>query len=146
MKIFLGGTTAGDDYRKDVIPVLIKEKVNFFNPVVDDWTPEAKNIEDIEKEMCDTHLFVITKDMSGVYSIAELVDSAYSPKNTIIFFKLDGFSKHQIKSFEAIKDLLDGSSKCYNTYFLDTLDDLPFAIKFIKNIDSINNTTAIGDL
>ena len=37
-KVFLGGTCAESTWREKLIPLL---KINYFNPVVDDWTEEC---------------------------------------------------------------------------------------------------------
>ena len=41
MKVFLGGTCAESKWREKLIPLL---KCDYFNPVVDDWTPECQKI------------------------------------------------------------------------------------------------------
>lgn len=79
MKIFLGGTCPRDkddfDYRKVLIPLLEKYKIEYFNPVVDNWTPECIEKENKEKEICNIHLYLIAPNMKGVYSIAEAFGS-----------------------------------------------------------------------
>lgn len=39
MKVFLGGTCAGYDWRSKLIPLL---KCDYFNPVVKNWTEERR--------------------------------------------------------------------------------------------------------
>jgi hypothetical protein len=75
LKIFLGGTTAGKDYRDELIPKLTRP---FFNPVVEKWDEEAQKNERYEKSICGVHLYVITPDMQGFFSIAEILDSCYT--------------------------------------------------------------------
>lgn len=41
MKVFLGGTCEGRDWRNELIPKL---KCDYFNPVVEEWTEEVKNM------------------------------------------------------------------------------------------------------
>ena len=105
-KVFLGGTCNNSTWREQIIPRL---EIDYFNPVVEDWTPECKGIEDHEKEIvCDIHLYVITKEIIGVYSIAEMIDSAYQDdKSTIIQVVPEGFDEKQLKSFKATLDLAD---------------------------------------
>ena len=86
MKVFLGGTIGDptNDWRKEFVKGL---KIDFFNPVVDDWNEEAKKREEKEKRESDFNLYVITPYMKGVYSIAELVDdSNKKPEKTIACF------------------------------------------------------------
>lgn len=112
-KVFLGGTWNGSTWREELIEMI---QIKYFNPVVEDWTPECKSVEDAEKEVtCNIHLYVITSDMIGAYSIAEAVQSSNEKsKSTILHILPDGFSKAQIKSFEAIKELIiSNGSICY---------------------------------
>ena len=102
-KVFLGGTCAESTWREELIPNL---DVPYFNPVVDDWTPECQSQEEFEKsEKCNIHLYVITKEMVGVFSIAEVIESAMTHGKTTIFHVVpDGFSTSQLKSLEAVKN------------------------------------------
>lgn len=100
MKVFLGGTCNGSKWRDKLIPKL---KIDFFNPVVDDWTPECQEEEIRQRQNCDYCLYVITPKMTGVYSIAEVVDDSNKrPSKTIFSFILDdgdnSFNKDQVKS------------------------------------------------
>ena len=109
-KVFLGGTCNGSDWRAELMPML---QVEHFNPVVEDWTPECILNENIEKhQKCNIHLYVINSEMLGVYSIAEVVQSSLTEgKNTILHVIPDGFSKGQLKSLDAVCQLvsLNGS-------------------------------------
>ena len=103
-KIFLGGTCNNSTWREELIPFL---EVDYFNPVVKDWTPEFKAIEDEEKRIhCNVHLYVITSAMTGVYSIAEIIDSAWDmTKDCYVQLIEDDFSNDQLKSLHAVLDL-----------------------------------------
>lgn len=104
-RIFLGGTCNSTTWREDLIKDL---DVDYFNPVVEDWTPECQAIEMDEKEnKCNIHLYVITKEMKGVFSIAEAVDSVHNKKVDTIFLALpQGFKDHELKSLKAVEDLI----------------------------------------
>jgi Holliday junction resolvase RusA-like endonuclease len=79
--IFLGGTCAGDKWRDKLIPALKKKGFEYFNPVVSDWTPDCIEKENLMKnEYCDSHLYVLTPAMKGVYSVAEIINSAWEVK------------------------------------------------------------------
>ncbi|MCC6723683.1 MAG: hypothetical protein IT258_04185, partial [Saprospiraceae bacterium] len=77
--------------------------------VVEDWTPECQAIERQEKELeCNIHFYCITKEMQGVFSIAEVVDSVHNKfKTTILHVIPAGFRKGQLKSLEAVVDLVN---------------------------------------
>ena len=107
-KVFLGGTCNGSTWRNELIPLL---KIDYFNPVVEDWTPECQAEEIKERKDCDFCLYVITPKMLGFYSIAEAVDDSNKRPGKIIFAVLhydDGplFSEKQMKSLVAVSDMI----------------------------------------
>lgn len=104
-KVFLGGTCNGSTWRESLIPVL---SVDYFNPVVDDWTPDCQQEEENQKNLfCNIHLYVITSDMTGTFSIAEAIESAMTPGKVTLFHVLpDGFGKGQVKSLQAVADMV----------------------------------------
>ena len=104
-KIFLGGTCNNSTWRSQIEKLV---QVAMFNPVVDDWTEECQAIEMDEKEnKCDIHLYVITSQMIGVFSIAEVIDSVHNKtKKTLLHVIPDGFDKGQLKSLKAVVNLV----------------------------------------
>ena len=107
-RIFLGGTCAETTWRDELIEGLKQYDVEWFNPVVKDWTPECQAIEEDEKNnKCNVHLYVITPEMIGVYSIAEIINSCWQAQlygttvNRVAFFVLGEWNKAQAKSFNA---------------------------------------------
>ena len=114
-RVFLGGTCADTTWRDELMPLLKEKNVDYFNPVVEDWTPECQQIEEDEKnKKCNVHLYVITKEMMGTYSIAEIIHSAHlagmygTHVTDCLFFVLDEgtWQKHERKSFDAIMKLV----------------------------------------
>ena len=85
MRVFLGGTCNESDWRSEIIKLL---KVDYFNPVVDDWTPEHMQEEIRQRKECDVCLYTITPKMTGVYSIAEVVDDSNKRPSKTIFVLL----------------------------------------------------------
>lgn len=107
-KVFLGGTCNGSTWRDDFIPLL---RIDYFNPVVKNWTPADLTRELEQRKICDFCLYVITPKMTGVYSIAEVVDDSNKrPKKTLlVVLANDGgktFDAHGTKSMEAVKKLV----------------------------------------
>lgn len=100
-KVFLGGTCAESTWRDILVKSL---QVDFFNPVVDDWNEDCQAMEEAEKEVnCNVHLYVITKEMTGAFSVAEAIESSFTHgKNTILHVIPEGFSEQQVHSFKAI--------------------------------------------
>jgi len=101
-KVFLGGTVNNSTWREELIPHLEEANIPFFNPVVEDWNEQAQQEEIKQRKECNFLLYVITKEMEGFYSIAEVVDDSNKrPEKTIFCYLEEGFSKHQIKSLQA---------------------------------------------
>ena len=85
-KVFLGGTCNESTWRDELIKML---EIDYFNPVVDDWTEECYQEELRQREICDYCLYVITPRMKGVYSIAEVVDDSNKRPEKTIFCLLN---------------------------------------------------------
>lgn len=101
--------------------------IDYFNPVVEDWTPECQAEEIRQKEHeCNIHLYVITPKMKGVFSVAEAVESAMTEDKKCVFCILgidggDEFDKAQIKSLEATGSMIQR----HNGIWVGNFDDLP---------------------
>jgi hypothetical protein len=115
-KVFLGGTCADSPWRESLMPKL---EIDYFNPVVEDWTPECQEEEIRQRKTCDYVLYVITPMMKGVYSIAEVVDDSNKRPEKTVFCVLptDGekeFGKDELKSLQAVKKLVseNGGTVC----------------------------------
>lgn len=108
MKVFLGGTCNGSKWRDMIIPML---KVEYFNPVVDDWTEQHQQEELLQRDKCDICLYVITPKMTGTYSVAVVVDDSNKRTNKTVFVLLrkDGdeeFTNGQWKSLCAVSEMI----------------------------------------
>ena len=131
-KVFLGGTTNNSNWRDGLMK---KIKIDYFNPVVDDWNESAQKEEIKQRKNCDYVLYVITPKMEGVYSIAEVVDDSNKrPNKTIFAYTLeDGdktFTKHQIKSLDMVGNMVkENGGKWFKT-----LDEVVEYLNFNKNI------------
>ena len=93
--VFLGGTCNGSGWRDEMIHYLEIEGVSYFNPIVDNWDSETYKKELQERRTCDFCLYVITPLMSGVYSIAEVIDDSNKrPEKTILVVKSEDNGNH----------------------------------------------------
>lgn len=106
--VFLGGTCNKSTWREELIPLLEQNDIPYFNPVVDDWN-EAAQEKEKEVKACPTtiELYVITCQMTGAFSIAEVVDASNKTPKTIFMVQPEGFTDGQIKSLNAVKDLVE---------------------------------------
>ncbi len=128
MRVFLGGTCNGSTWRDTLIPMLT---CDYFNPVVEDWTPECQEIELFERETCDYVLYVITPRMKGVYSIAEVVDDSNKrPEKTILCVIHDEGEFHNTvvvaESLMAVERMVLSNSAT-------VLTSLPAVAEFLNN-------------
>lgn len=108
-KVFLGGTCNGSNWRDGLIKNL---RIDYFQPQSDDWTSAMMEEEIRQREVCDFCLYVITPQMTGFYSIAEVVDDSNKrPRKTIFSFikEDDGkiFNEHQLKSLEQTAKMIE---------------------------------------
>lgn len=114
--VFLGGTCNETTWRDEIISKL---KIDYFNPVVDDWTPECMKEELKQRKKCDYVLYVITPKMTGVYSIAEVIDdSNKQPKKTVFCYltndkdennNLIKFTDAQTKSLKQVAKMVESN-------------------------------------
>lgn len=88
-------------------------KIGYYNPVVPDWTPECQQEELRQRKECDYCLYTITPRMTGVYSIAEVVDDSNKRPARTIFCLLDTecrycdlFSEAQYRSLTAVGEMV----------------------------------------
>ncbi len=113
MKVFLGGTCNESTWRQRLIERL---KIDYFNPVVDDWTEECMAEELRQRKSCDLVLYVITPFMTGTYAIAEVVDDSNKRPASTLFLFLDTdvnesgegkeFTEGQIKSLKSVRRMV----------------------------------------
>ena len=119
-KVFLGGTCNESTWRDKLIEML---EIDYFNPVVDDWTEECYQEELRQREICDYCLYVITPRMKGVYSIAEVVDDSNKRSKKTIFcvvtadFSDTGdiimFDEQQLKSLDKVGVMVQNNGGKY---------------------------------
>jgi hypothetical protein len=113
--VFLGGTCNGSTWRDLLIPLL---KIKYFNPVVENWTPDCMEEEIRQRVYCDFCLYVITPKMVGVYAIAEAVeDSIKIPWKTVfVVLNSDGntvFTEAQLKSLNQVGKMIEQNGAIY---------------------------------
>jgi len=122
MKIFLGGTCNESPWRDILIPML---RIDYYNPIVDDWDEDAQQRELYEREHCDFVLYFITPKMTGVYAIAEAVDDSNKrPEKTIFgYLRHDAekeFDEGQLRSLRAVAKLIEKNG----AYVCHSLEDI----------------------
>lgn len=130
-RVFLGGTCNESRWRQELIPMLTR--VDYFDPVVDDWDEEAQQREIRERENCDWCVYVITPQMLGFYSIAEVVDDVNKRPERTVFCILDNygggkFSDEQAHSLNMVSSLIIANG---GQFFTD-LGKLAFFLNYAR--------------
>lgn len=132
-KVFLGGTVTGCNplygWRGKLIPLL---KINYFNPVVRGWNKQAIEEEYRQKnEVCAYQLYVITPEIRGYLSIAEIGTASALYKEKAIFCVIDDtfendkkFTKLQLRSLDNVGELVVRNGGKYFKNLQDVADYL----------------------
>jgi hypothetical protein len=125
-KVFLGGTCNGSIWRDALIKDL---QIDYFQPCADEWTPAMMEEEIKQRAECDFCLYVITPKMTGVYSIAEVVDDSNKRPHKTIFCYLTSdedqqFSAAQIKSLEQTVKMIKENGAAFFKTLAETADYL----------------------
>lgn len=128
-RVFLGGTCNESLWRAEMEGWLDGDNIAYFNPVVDDWTEEAQKQEIEERATCSVVMYCITPKMTGVYSIAEVVDDSNKQPDKTVLVVLDEddgdtFTDAQQRSLKSVIRMVreNGGYAC---------TDLPSAATFI---------------
>lgn len=134
VKVFLGGTCASSTWRDELGGLLDQERIDAFNPVVPDWTPECQEIEDMHRENDDVCLYVITPEGEGFYSFVEVVDDSNKrPERTVLCVLMDANGK----SFEGhTKKCVLKTMKLVAQNGVVVLDNLQDLAKYLNRLEA----------
>ena len=130
--VWLGGTCGSEnswDWRKELIAKL-PECVSYYDPFLrpwetdEEWDAKHQEMEVIAKASSTMHVYVLTSDMAGCFSIAEITDAIYRNgyENicvAIIDYK-NSFPINTKKSLNACAALW----KSLGVTILDTIDEV----------------------
>jgi hypothetical protein len=102
VKVFLGGTCGNSTWRDELIPILESYHIDYFNPVIKgrERTEQDKQLEIQYRRTCDYVLYIITPDIRGVYSIAEVIDDSNRRPDKTLFLYLPEteFNKYPLEN------------------------------------------------
>ncbi len=136
MRVFLGGTVAGSKWRDYVMPKL---EIEYFNPIVDNWSEEKQKIEIHEREHCDYCLYIISPKMLGWYALAEVIDDSYKRSDKTIFCYLQydedkKFSDTQIKELEYVGQMAEANGAIWKQNLDEVINYLNSANKIANDV------------
>lgn len=85
---------------------MLHDGVPYFDPQVDNWTPEDAEKEDSCKPVAKINVFVITGDALGTYSGWEICEEAHRAPEKLVFATVGELPENQVKGVEKIKKAL----------------------------------------
>lgn len=109
--VFMGGTCAGPKWRERLCGQ-VSQSFRWFNPVVDEWSEEAKEAELAVRAEADVMLYAITPYQEGCYSYLEMTEDAIRSEKPVVIaflpsFEDKAFSEQQWSSIVSAKRLLE---------------------------------------
>lgn len=145
--VFLGGSCFGANeadksWRKGPTGVMARLEqagVSFYNPEVDDWTPELVEIEAAAKANAETLLFVIDPNTRAIVSMMEALAYAGQGRDVVIvnlgdiadgtIIEGQPVTGRELKDLNRSRSYLSSLVKNFpNTALFDSIDD---AVEFL---------------
>eukprot|EP01138_Halocafeteria_seosinensis_P000737 gb/GECG01000754.1/.p1 GENE.gb/GECG01000754.1/~~gb/GECG01000754.1/.p1 ORF type:complete len:529 (+),score=57.45 gb/GECG01000754.1/:1-1587(+) len=130
-EVFLGGACNPTTWRKDIaMPLLDKHGVTYYNPQVENWTPDLIEVEANAKQEALILMFVVTGETRAVASMIEIAEHISSERDVVIVLQDvepgSQISGHELYADE-VKDLNRGRA-----YLADVADRR--GVKVFQNI------------
>ena len=146
VKVFLGGTCGTSTWRKELIPMLDPERVEYFDPQLPPgaWNLEAQKIEDFHRDTDDIRVYVLTPEGEGdvTYSHVEVTDDSNKrPERTVLLVLLSAngkeFTKHGLKVTKKTAQLVADNG----VHICETLEELAAYLNSLQvQIEDENRT------
>jgi len=118
--IFLGGTCNQSTWRDQLTA---PNGFEFFNPQLPagvEWEKHHQDAEEAAKKNAAIQVYVITPEMTGVFSIAELVAMAITDREHLVVGIIGEFEPFMQKSMDATARLVQAQGK----YVCRDIDDV----------------------
>jgi len=124
--VFMGGTSTGPKWRERLCQQ-VGQSFRWFNPIVSEWTEEAKETELAVREEADVILYAITPYQEGCYSFLEMTEDAIRSEKTVVVaflpsFEDKAFSEQQWSSIVSAKRLLERNNATVLLSMEETID------------------------
>eukprot|EP00042_Codosiga_hollandica_P038926 m.321447 g.321447 ORF g.321447 m.321447 type:complete len:591 (+) comp55512_c0_seq33:1214-2986(+) len=156
-QVFLGGACNPTTWRKSiVIPVLASHKITYYNPQVDDWSPDLIELEDRAKATAELLFFVIDNETRGVASMIEVAYLAASGRPIVVVMRdfderslIDGtpLSKREIDDLNRGHDFLSHLLQVDNVLIFNEIEDaLEFTMQLFSGADTSNSDAALHSI
>ena len=135
--IFLGGCCK-TNWRDQITEYLVKNKINYFNPVVDYWTQKDRLIEnEIKYHSLNKSIFYFSEH-TGIYSMAEFIDLASRFDSDlfhrpVMFFNPLLISKKKRENLLNCFELVNRSGSLYEGSLDYCIEQIVNSFKIISN-------------
>lgn len=125
--IFLGGTCNQSTWRDQLTA---PEGFQFFNPQLPagiEWEKHHQDAEDEAKKTATVQVYVITPEITGVFSIAELVAMAFTDPKHLVVGIIGKYEPFMQKSMDAVARLVQE----HGVYVARTIEDVQGELEFV---------------
>ena len=124
--VFLGGSCNPTTWRKDIaIPLLEENNVDYYNPQVEDWSPELMTTENYQKENAKYLLFVIDDETRAIASMIEAANYIGLGRKVVLVIKqvsIKTFAECEIKDLNRGRTYLHDIADQHNVKVFDSIE------------------------
>ena len=124
--VFLGGSCNPTTWRKDIaIPLLEENNVDYYNPQVEDWSPELMTTENYQKENAKYLLFVIDDETRAIASMIEAANYIGLGRKVVLVIKQVSnktFAECEIKDLNRGRTYLHDIADQHNVIVFDLIE------------------------
>ena len=150
--VFLGGSCNPTTWRKDVaIPIFEKLNVGYYNPQVDDWSPELIEKEADAKKKAKILLFVIDGMTRALTSILEAIAAICSGRRVVLVVNMvekdakfgdTPVTAHELEYLNDARKYLIAMAKAKGVPLYDTVEEACHACHSLRDKPSTHSVMA----
>lgn len=112
--LYLGGTCSGTNWRS----FINTKNYNVYNPLKHNWNENSFLEEQDYRHVSTYNLYVFTKDISGYYAIASLIDDSHKyPEKTLLFIDETDMTQQTKISLKYVREIAKNNNiRIFNSY------------------------------
>jgi hypothetical protein len=134
--VFLGGSCNPTTWRKEiVIPLLEKNNIDYYNPQVDEWSPELIVTETYQKDHAKYLFFVIDDETRAIASMIEAGYHIAQGRKVILVIKNvneSRFDERELKDLNRGRTYLHDIAEKHNVTVFDLIEP---AIRYLIGLE-----------
>ena len=135
--VFLGGSCNPTKWRKELaIPLFEKNKIDYYNPQVDDWSEDLMVTENYQKDHAKYLLFVIDDETRAIASMIEAAYYIAQGRKVVLTIKKVSeptFDEKELKDLNRGRTYLRDVAKQHNISVYESIDD---AVHYIIGLET----------